>query len=46
MAATPQPQWTYRPADRWGPGRVIALVLAGTYYGQRVESAQRVLVPA
>jgi hypothetical protein len=27
MAATPQPQWTYRPADRWGPGRVIALVL-------------------
>ncbi len=27
MAATPQPQWTPRPVDRWGPGRVIALLL-------------------
>src|ERR687898_1944366 len=27
MVATPQPPWTQSPADRWGPGRVVALVL-------------------
>ena len=27
MVATPQPPWTQPPADRWGPGRVVALIL-------------------